>query len=155
MRRYLVLLLPASLSVLVACGDGEEKPAPAARTATPVEADQAVAFKLGEENRSGSSGSATLKGGDPGFTVTLRVKRPKNSGPAYIHNVTCEQYRAMEDFDAQFATVEVALRDLADGRSKTQVDAPLSQYRTAPFSINVHSYAGEFPVVACGNIPSA
>jgi hypothetical protein len=154
MRRQLVHLLPASLSVLVACGGGEEAPAPTRPAAPPANADETVAFKLGEENGSGSSGTATLKGGDRGFSVILAVKRPKNSGPAHIHNVTCEQYRAMKDFDAQLATVEEALSDLADGKSRTRVDNPLSQYRTAGFSINVHSYAGSFPVVACGDIPT-
>lgn len=153
MRRSLVFLLPGSLSVLVACGGGEERPAPAARTATPTQAAQTVVFELGEQHRSGSSGSAALTGGDRGFTVTLKVKHPKNAGPAHIHNVTCEQYRALKDFDSQLATVEVGLTDLARGRSTTRVDAPLSRYRTAEFSINVHSYAGAFPVVACGNIP--
>jgi hypothetical protein len=38
-----------------------------------------------------------------------QLKPPKNSGPAHIHGVTCEEYRAMKDFDAQFATVEIGL----------------------------------------------
>ena len=60
----------------------------------------------------------------------------------------------MKDFDEQFATVDVTLSDVAKGTSKTSVDAPLSDYRTGSFSINVHSYAGGFPVVACGDIPA-
>ena len=96
----------------------------------------------------------TLKGGDRGFTVSLAMK-PRRDHPAHIHNVTCKEYRAMKDFDAQFATVEVALRDVANGKSKTAVDAPLSNYRSGGFSINVHSYTGGFPVVACANIPAA
>ena len=95
----------------------------------------------------------TLKGGDRGFTVALAVK-PKGDHPAHIHNVRCEEYRALKDFDAQYATVEAGLRDVSKGKSKTSVAAPLSNYRTGGFSINVHSYAGGFPVVACANIPA-
>ena len=60
----------------------------------------------------------------------------------------------MKDFDAQFATVDVALRDVENGKSKTSVDAPLSDFRTGGFSINVHDYTGGFPVVACADIPA-
>jgi hypothetical protein len=105
-----------------------------------------VTFRVGGENRSGSSGAATLKGGDGGFTVTLAMKRS--------HNVICEKYRALNDFDAQLATVEEPLTDLVDGKSRTRVDTALWQYRTAGFSINVHSDEGGFPVVARGNIPA-
>jgi hypothetical protein len=160
MRRFLAHFLPASLLMLAACGGGEENPArsqPAASAppaASPTDAVETVAFPLGEQNRSGDSGSATLKGGDRGFTVTLTVKRSAHSGPAHIHSVTCGQYRAMKDFDAQYATVERNLSDVVDGKSRTRVDEPLSEYRNAAYSINVHSYDGGFPVVACGNIPT-
>jgi hypothetical protein len=150
MRRALAHLLPLSLSVLVACGGGEEKPT----SARPATSDGTIAFKLREENRSGSSGTATLNGGERGFTVTSRMKRAKLSGPAHIHNVTCESYRALKDFDAQLATVDDPLTDVVDGTSRTRIDERLSQYRTGGFSINVHSYEGGFPVVACGNIPA-
>jgi hypothetical protein len=83
------------------------------------------------------------------------AKRPRASGPAHIHDVTCADYRALKDFDAQLGTVSVPLADLVDGKSRTSVDkGPLSEYRTAGFSINVHSYEGGFPVVACGDIPT-
>ena len=88
-----------------------------------------------------------------GFTVNLVVK-PRGDHPAHIHNVTCSEYRAMKDFDAQLATVDTTLKDVASGKSKTSVDAPLSGYRTGGFSINVHSYSGGFPVVACASIPA-
>ena len=124
-------------------------------TATAIAAaDETVAFSLAQEHRSRTSGTVTLKGGDRGFTVSLAMK-PRRDHPAHIHNVTCKEYRAMKDFDAQFATVEVALRDVANGKSKTAVAAPLSNYRSGGFSINVHSYTGGFPVVACANIPAA
>jgi len=159
MRRYLGAFLLASLSVLVACGGGEESPAPespapARSAAPPAKTDETVAFKLGEENRSGVSGTVRLKGGDRGFAVKVAVVRPRYGGPAHIHSVTCEKYRALKDFDAQLGTVAVPLTDLEDGKSRTRVETALSQYRTAGYSINVHSYDGGFPVVACGDVPA-
>jgi hypothetical protein len=158
-RRFVACFVSAGLGLLAACGSGDEKAAPArsaAQTATATAtsaADETVAFALEQEHRSGSSGTVTLKGGDREFAVALAMN-PKRDHPAHIHNVTCNQYRALKDFDAQYATVEVTLTDVAKGKSKTAVDAPLADYRTGGFSINVHSYAGGFPVVACGNIPA-
>jgi hypothetical protein len=160
-RRFVACVVPASVCLFAACGAGDEKSAPArsasptaTATGTATAADETVAFSLAQEHRSGSSGTVILKGGDGGFTVSLAMK-PKRDHPAHIHNVTCQEYRAMRDFDTQFATVEVALSDVAKGKSKTSVDAPLSNYRSGGFSINVHSYTGGFPVVACANIPTA
>jgi hypothetical protein len=150
MRHGPAASLVASLSLFAACGGGEDKPA-----AVPSpKADETVTFELGEENRSGSSGTATLKGGDGGFTVRLVVKHPKRTGPAHIHDVTCEEYRATKGFDAQLATVDTPLADVNGGKSRTRVDTALSHFRTAGYSINVHSTAGGFPVTACGDIPA-
>jgi hypothetical protein len=156
-RRFVACFVPAGLCLLAACGGGDERSAATATatatgTATAA-ADETVAFSLEEEHRSGRSGTVSLKGGDRGFTVALAVK-PKGDHPAHIHNVTCEQYRAMKDFDAQFATVDVTLKDVAKGKSRTSVDSPLSDYRTGGFSINLHSYEAGFPVVACANMPA-
>ena len=82
-----------------------------------------------------------------------RAERPAQSGPPHIHNVTCAQYRAMKDLDAQYATVERNLSDVMRGRSRTRIDQAMSQFRTAGHSIDVHSYDGGFPVMARGNIP--
>jgi hypothetical protein len=51
----------------------------------------------------------------------------------------------LKDFDAQLATVDLPLPDLEAGRSRSQHDAELSQYRTGGFSVNVHSFDGGFP----------
>ena len=163
MRGCLAPLLPVSLSVLIACGGGEEESAPAQpaaaspkaeETVASAKADETVGFKLGEENRSGLAGSATLKGGDRDFEVTLRLKRGRSFNPAHIHNVTCEEYRALKGFNEQLATVSRPLTDLEDGRSRSEVDEALAEYRTGEYSINVHSTEGGFPVVACGDIPT-
>lgn len=153
MRGYLALLLLVSMSVLTACGGGEEESAPAKTAAPAPKADETVTFELAEENRSGKSGTATLKSGDGGFTVTLELKRARGHNPAHIHAVTCKKYRALKDFDEQLATVSAPLTDLEEGKSRSRVDTALSEYRPG-YSINVHSTEGGFPVVACGDIPS-
>lgn len=142
------------MSVLVACGGDDEERAPAGTPTPAPKADETVAFKLAEENRSGSSGTATLKGGDEGFSVRLTLKGRRASSPAHFHTGTCKEYRALKDFDAQFATVAVPLTDVIDGKSSTDVVSPLSDYRTDRFSINVHSTKAGFPVVACGDVPA-
>jgi hypothetical protein len=152
--RLCVALLLAAVSLLAACGEDEE-PAASAKTAAPApKADETVEFELAEENRSGSSGTATLKGGDKGFTVTLTLKGRRAPSPAHIHTGTCKEYRALKDFDAQLATVGLPLTDVVDGKSRTETGTPLSDYRTDVFSINVHSTKGGFPVVACGDLPA-
>ena len=153
MRRHLAPLL---LVALAACGDDDAAPtpAPAAETPTPTAAPPAkIALKLMQENGSGKTGAATLRGDDDGFTVNVAIKGW--DGPAHIHDVTCEEYRALKDFDAQLATVDLPLPDLEGGRSRSEHDAELSAYLTGGFSINVHSFEGGFPVVACGDIPAA
>jgi hypothetical protein len=153
MRGRLALLLLVGMSVVTACGGGEEESAPAKTAAPAPKADETVTFEVAEENRSGKSGTATLKGGDGGFTVTLELKRPRGYNLAHIHTVTCEKYRALTNFDEQFATVSAPLTDLEEGKSRSRVDTALSEYRPG-YSINVHSTKGGFPVVACGDIPS-
>jgi hypothetical protein len=157
-RRFVACFGSAGLCLLAACGGGDEKPA--ARAAAPTASatakampDERFAFALEEEHGSGRSGTVTVNGGDGGFNVALAVE-PKRDQVAHIHNVTCREYRAMNDFDAQLATVELNLRDVANGKSKTSVSARLADYRTGGFSINVHSYRSGFPVVACGDIPA-
>jgi hypothetical protein len=54
--------------------------------------------------------------------------------------------------DANLAALK---RTLEPGSTAFRIDAALSDYRTAGFSIDVHSYTGGFPVVACADILAA
>jgi hypothetical protein len=153
-RRHVACLLAAGLCLLAGCGGGADNPAPERTPATQASADENVVIRLKRENGSATSGTATLNGGDRGYSVTIAV-RPKRDHPAHIHDVTCDEYRATKGFDAKLDTVAESLSDLSKGRSETSVDAPLSLVRTGAFSINVHSYTGGYPVVACANIPAA
>ena len=113
-------------------------PTTTATSAATAAADERLTFPLRKEHRSGNSGTVTVKGGNSDFTVTLAVK-PKRDHPAHIHNVSCAEYRALKNFDAEFATVELTLSEVANRKSRTSVDTALSDYRTGGFAINVHS----------------
>ena len=73
--------------------------------------------------------------------------------PAHIHNVTCAQYARMKSFSARYATMTDSLKFLARGHSTTDVPVPLATRTSGGFSINVHAPTGQYPVIACGDIP--
>jgi hypothetical protein len=142
---------------LPACGGSAEVGGPGgpAKESTPGQAAETIAFRLEEENRSGGSGRATLKGDDRAISVVLEVRPADERYHAHIHNVSCSDYRGMTSTGAQLATVVQGLGDLVDGRSETNVNAALTSYRKPGFSINVHEYAHPYPVIACGDLPSS
>jgi hypothetical protein len=88
------------------------------------------------------------------ISVTLEVEPAGPKYHAHIHDVSCADYRRMTSFNAQYATVAEGLSDVVDGKSETDVTAPLSRFGRAGFSINVHKYAHPYPVIACGDIPT-
>ena len=144
------------LCALQACGGSAEvggPGAPAAET-TPGTAAKTIALSLQEENRSGGHGTATLQGDERVISVTLKVEPGGPEYHAHIHDVSCADYRRMTSFNAQYATVAEGLNDVVDGRSQTDVTAPLSRFGKSAFSINVHKYAHPYPVIACGDIPT-
>ena len=135
--------------------DGAKVSGPGAPpAATPGKAAKTLALRLEEENRSGALGAATIKGDEHAISVTLQVEPAGRRYHAHIHDVSCAEYRRMTSFSEQFATVAEGLSDVVDGKSTTDVAAPLSRYAKPGFSINVHKYAGPYPVVACGDIPA-
>jgi hypothetical protein len=135
---------------VAACGDDEQ---PAGRAASAQ--IEPITVELHPENGSGRSGEARLEpDGDDAMNVVVTLNRgPTKTNMAHIHNVTCERYRAMDDFSAQLGTVEDTLKALGDGASETKVSVPLAERATGGYSINVHEPADPFPVVACGDIP--
>jgi hypothetical protein len=144
------------LCVASGCGGSENVSGPGAPAAgpTPGKAAKTVALRLEEEHRSGAFGTATVKGDEHATSVTLRVEPGGPRYHAHIHDVSCTEYRRMTSFSAQLATVAEGLGDIVDGKSETDVVAPLSRYGKPGFSINVHKYAEPYPVIACGDIPS-
>ena len=145
----IALALALALS-LVACGD-EAAPDMSAVTVDP----SPITVPLTEENGSGRSGEARLEpDGDDAIRVTVSMSAgPTKTNNAHIHDVTCEEYRSMDDFSEQLGTVEDSLRSVRDGKSETIVKTSLADRATGGFSINVHEPAPPYVVVACGDIP--
>ena len=87
--------------------------------------------------------------------VLLRLRGGSGeSNSAHIHDVTCEQYRRMNSFSDQLATVENTLEPLHAGQSDSTLSGvPMSARTTGTYSVNVHEPAQPYKVVACGDIP--
>lgn len=154
--RLVACVVVVGLCVLSACGGSAKVGGPGAPAAgaTPGKAAKTTALRLEEENRSGAFGTATLKGDRRVISVTLQIEPADPRYHAHIHDVSCTDYRRMTSSSAQLATVAQGLSDVADGKSETDVTAPLSRHSKPGFSINVHKYAHPYPVIACGDITS-
>ena len=94
-------------------------------------------------------------GDDGGLRVLLKLRDGSGeSNPAHIHDVTCEQYRRMDSFSGQLATVENTLETVQKGLSDSTVTGvSMSARTTGTYSVNVHEPAQPYEVVACGDIP--
>ena len=159
----LFCVCPVIVGVLGLFGCGDEQPARPSSQGNSKAA--AITFALHEENHSGRNGEATLEATEASASVTSGAKRegtrvtirisPDTGGrnPAHIHGVTCAEYRAMDSFGEQLATVEDALRALDHGRSETVIATALTERTTGGYSINVHKPAHPYEVIACGDIP--
>jgi hypothetical protein len=146
---------------LVGCGD--EQPARPPSQGNPTAA--AITFALHKENHSGRNGEATLEATEAtasvpggakreGTRVTITISPDTGEGnPAHIHGVTCAEYRAMDGFDEQLATVEDGLSTLDHGRSETVIATEVTERTNGGHSINVHKPAHPYDVIACGDIP--
>lgn len=140
---------------LSGCG-GDEVPQEPARQDASKPSSSAITFPLGEENGSGRTGEGFVQPGDDGaMMVLLRLRGGSGeSNPAHIHDVTCEQYRRMNSFSDQLATVENTLETLHDGQSDSKLSGvSMSARTTGTYSVNVHEPAQPYKVVACGDIP--
>lgn len=137
---------------LVACG-GDDGGGAETAAATP----ESITIELKEENASGQTGTATLRPNGNSFDVDLEVTPPKKfEGEyqrAYVHDLTCDEYRELGNGEAQPETVVDELNDLANGESSSTVYVPLAE-RAPGYSINVHEQNDPFAVVACGDIPA-
>jgi hypothetical protein len=154
-RRLRPLLAPVIVALALSGCGGSEAPEPARQEASKP-SSSAIPFPLGEENESGRTGEAFVQPGDDGgMRVLLKLgDGAGESNPAHIHNVTCEQYRRMNSFNDQLATVENTLETLHEGQSDSTVSGvSMSARTTGTYSVNVHEPAHPYKVVACGDIP--
>ncbi len=136
-----VLSLAALMLALSACGGGEGESEEEAGGKT-------VVVELGEQNRSGQNGMATLTPVGEGSTkVSLELENPPmETQPAHIHPGRCD------DLNPQPAH---ALMNVEGGKSETTVEAPLDELTEGEFAINVHKSEKDLETyVACGGIAS-
>ena len=110
---------------------------------------QDVNVNLGPQNSSGQSGTATLSdvGGNKTKVVIAVSGQPANvPQPVHIHKGTCAQLDPAPAY---------GLTTLADGKSETVIDQPLSTLQRERFAINGHKSAQEANTyVFCGDIPA-
>lgn len=100
---------------------------------------------LGELNKSGESGTATLEEVNGKTVVTLSLTGfPTNAQPAHIHVGSCPGVGA----------VKYPLTSVVSGKSVTMLDVPLSQLdKELPLAINVHQSAEDSKTyTACGQL---
>ena len=151
--RPLLVPMIAALT-LSGCGSSEAPEPTRQEAAEP--SSSALRFPLGEENESGRTGEAFVQPGeDGGLRVLLKLSDGSGeSNPAHIHDVTCEQYRRMNSFNDQLATVENTLETLHGGQSDSTLSGmSMSERTTGTYSVNIHEPAEPYEVVACGDIP--
>jgi len=137
-----VLVVLAALA-LAACGSGGNGGSSGSSAST------TETVKLGAQNGSGESGTATLTAeGDRTKVVISLESMAANPGsqpqPAHIHTGSCANLDP---------TPKYGLSDVRNGRSTTTVNAKLDDLEQGAFAINVHKSAAQINTyVACGNV---
>ncbi len=113
-----------------------------------MQVDGGMIVKLGEQNGSGQSGTATLKPTKDGkVTVTIDLTGGKFTAaqPAHIHEGSCPTP----------GTVKFPLTNVVNGNSTTTLNVSMADLlKAAPkLAVNVHKSAAEVSsYTACGNI---
>jgi hypothetical protein len=108
--------------------------------------DDAITVKLGAQNNSGQTGSATLmpEGKQTKVVIDLANAPGGVAQPAHIHLGTCDNLNKAPKWP---------LEAVKDGRSVTMLPVVLDTILGEKAAINVHKSAAEVQIyVACGNI---
>ncbi len=106
--------------------------------------DKPMTVKLGEQNKSGETGTATITSQGAGKTqIVLDIKgAPAEAQPAHIHDGTCA---------ALDPKPRIPLQNVVNGKSTTVVDLPMSAVSKG--AVNVHKSASDLKTyVACGDL---
>src|SRR5262245_52062788 len=109
-------------------------------------AQQPVTVKLGEQNNSGETGTATLTAEGSSTKVELNVKGGAKgvAQPAHIHEGSCAKLDPKPKY---------GLSNVTDGKSSTTVPVSLETLTKGELAINVHKSAEDLKTyVACGDI---
>jgi hypothetical protein len=112
-------------------------------------AAKAVTVKLGQQNKSGESGTARLtpQGDQTKVEISLKGAPKGVPQPAHIHEGTCAKLDPKP---------KQGLDNVVDGKSTTTVPVKLDDLLKGRNAINVHKSAEDIKTyVACGNIRKA
>ena len=102
-----------------------------------------VTVQLGEQNKSGETGTATITPQGGKTQIVLQIKgAPAEAQPAHIHDGTCA---------ALDPKPRIPLQNVMNGKSTTTVDLPMSEVTKG--AINVHKSSSDLKTyVACGDL---
>ena len=102
-----------------------------------------VTVQLGEQNKSGESGTATITQQGDKTQVVLQMKgAPAEAQPAHIHNGSCASLDPKP---------RIPLQNVSNGKSTTTLSMPMSEVTKG--AINVHKSATDLKTyVACGDL---
>jgi hypothetical protein len=105
-------------------------------------------FKIGPQNGSGESGTATLTQHGDSLLVKLALTGGSGSQPAHIHKGTCATLDPKPAYP---------LTTVTDGASSTSLKGlKLSQLMSGTYAINVHKSTTDIKTyVACGDLSAA
>lgn len=107
-----------------------------------------VTVKLGEQNKSGESGTATItsQGGKTQVVVEM-TGAPAAAQPAHIHAGSCAKLDPKP---------KIPLQNIVNGKSTTVLDMPLEKVVGGGGAINVHKSAADLKTyVACGDVKAS
>lgn len=107
---------------------------------------KSVTVRLGQQNKSGESGTARLTPAGTGTKVEINLKGAKKgmSQPAHIHEGSCAKLDPKPKY---------GLQNVVDGKSTTEVPVGMDALMGGNLAINVHKSADEVKTyVACGDI---
>lgn len=144
MKLPLIAVLVSGLAVsgLAFAQDKSEKKAGKKKDAA-----KSVTVRLGEQNKSGESGTARLTAaGDDKTKVEITLKgAPKGTPqPAHVHEGACPNPDPKPKYP---------LQDVVNGKSSSEVPASLSSLTGGKLAINVHKSKEDMKnYVACGDI---
>lgn len=126
-----------------------QKPIP---TETPSPTQVVVKQKeivLVEQNKSGQSGTVTLREENGKTTVLINISesQTKTAEPAHIHIGSCDK----------LGIIKYPLEDIVDGKSETVLEKTIDELlNELPLAVNVHKSAKQAKVyVSCGDLEKA
>ena len=102
-----------------------------------------VTVQLGEQNKSGETGTVTLTPQGKKTQVVLQMKgAPADAQPAHIHDGTCASLDPKP---------RIPLQNVVNGKSTTTLDMPMAEVKKG--AVNVHKSASDLKTyVACGDL---